>query len=97
MVTLFLLSLATAAPEAYPSAAVKSAAAQPNAIERIVCRRITPVGSRLPSRVCRTRGQWREIDEENRRRVREVADDAADVDRGVNGLDRAPITMPRPN
>lgn len=44
--------------------------------ERIVCRRDSAVGSRLGSRICLTRSQWRAREVAERERTRDIQDQA---------------------
>jgi hypothetical protein len=54
--------------------AAAPAAQAPQADERLVCRRDNTVGSRLGTRICLTRAQWRERETAERGRTRDIVD-----------------------
>lgn len=78
MAAMFLLGVAMAATGINPGAAagVQATTARPAGDERVVCRREEGVGTRLGSRVCLTRAQWRQRDQENREATRALVEDS---------------------
>ena len=73
----FLLALAVAAPAL--SDTPKQAPAQPGADkDKLICRREVPIGSLIASRkMCLTKEQWRQRDDDGNAAARKVVEDSA--------------------
>lgn len=79
MGSVFLLTLAASAFQTPLPAAGQAAAAPQNGDERVVCRRESSVGTRLATRTCMTRAQWREHEQLQREAARRQVDRASDL------------------
>ncbi len=77
---LFAATLAAATPGTSPQSApdptppvAGSEAAAPPKDDKVICRTITPTGSRLGgSRVCRTAQQWRDLQHNNQQTISDM-------------------------